>query len=214
MKHIVNSYYENNARRLRAVVDQIFVKDYGGTSNWDMDEFYGVATDIFVEIIKSGQFDSHKGNFDAYLYHALRLGIIDEFKRRYCSKRCTKRYETDQNGNKALDENGKPKFVVIPDERLDAPVGDDSGCTLGDVLASDFDIYKEALAEEAFSRRMLQYLSRLSKLQRSVLGLKTAGYHPNEIREELHIGKEQYADCEAAIHSYRNISVLLTKSHK
>lgn len=210
MEYIVHSYYENNARKLYAVVDRIFIKEYGGTSKWDMDEFYGVATDVFVEILKSGRFDSHKGNFDAYLYHALQLGIIDEFKRRQCTKRCARRYETDQNGNQVLDENGKPKYVIIPDERLDAPVGDDGNCTLGDVLASDFDLHDKVLADGEFSERMLKYLNRLSKLQKNVLRLKTAGYHPNEIQEELHIGKKQYADCEAAIHSYRNISVLLS----
>lgn len=209
VERIINFYYENNARKLYAVVDRIFNKEYGGTSSWDMDEFYGVATDVFVEIIRSGQFDSIKGNFDAYLYHALRLGIIDEFKRRQCSKRCMKRYETDQNGEKVTDKNGKPRFVIIPDERLDAPVGNDGEYTLGDVIASDFDIHKEALADRQFSERMTKYLDRLSKLQKNVLKLKAAGYHPGEIREELKIGKKQYFDCEKAIHSYRNISVLL-----
>ncbi len=63
--------------------------------------------------------------------------------------------------------------------------------------------------EEKYSRRMLLYLDRLSGLQREVLRLYTDGYLPNEIREELHIGEKQYADCLAAIRSYRNISVLL-----
>ncbi len=55
---------------------------------------------------------------------------------------------------------------------------------------------------------MLLYLSRLSGLQKEVLMLNIAGYLPGEIREELHISGKQYANCYAAIHSYRNVSVL------
>ena len=62
--------------------------------------------------------------------------------------------------------------------------------------------------EEEYSNRMLLYLSRLSDLQKKVLRLNVAGYQPNEIRKELHISEKQYADCYAAIHSYRNVSVL------
>ena len=55
---------------------------------------------------------------------------------------------------------------------------------------------------------MLLYLSRLSNLQKEVLRLNIAGYLPSEIREELHIDEKEYTDCYAAIHSYRNVSVL------
>ena len=62
--------------------------------------------------------------------------------------------------------------------------------------------------EEEYSSKMLLYLSKLSNLQKEVLKLNIAGYLPNEIREELHINEKEYADCYAAIHSYRNVSVL------
>jgi FixJ family two-component response regulator len=55
---------------------------------------------------------------------------------------------------------------------------------------------------------MLEYLNRLSTLQKNVLRLIIAGYLPKEIVEELHITQKQYSDSCAAIHSYRNVSVL------
>ena len=93
---------------------------------------------------------------------------------------------------------------------IDTPIGDDENCTIGDMIASDFSIEKELFEgnEEGYSQRMLQYLSRLSTLQKEVLRLNIVGYLPNEIREELQLSEKEYADCYAAIHSYRNVSVL------
>ena len=78
------------------------------------------------------------------------------------------------------------------------------------MIADEFTIEKEIFErnEEGYSKRMLLYLNRLSALQKEVLRLDIAGYLPNEIKEELHINEKQYVDCRAAIHSYRNVSVL------
>ena len=93
---------------------------------------------------------------------------------------------------------------------IDTPIGDDENTTIGDMIADDFSIERELFdkKEEGYSKRMLLYLSRLSNLQKEVLKLNIAGYLPEEIREELHISEKQYADCYAAIRSYRNVSVL------
>ena len=63
--------------------------------------------------------------------------------------------------------------------------------------------------EETYSSEMKQYLAKLSVLQREVLRLISIGFEPREILDELHINKKQYEDCYNAIHSYRNISVLM-----
>lgn len=93
---------------------------------------------------------------------------------------------------------------------IDTPIGDDEHFTIGDMLVDDFDLEKEVLKEyeEEYSSKMLLYLNRLSNIQREVLRLNTIGYLPAEIKEVLHISEKQYADCNNAIHSYRNISVL------
>lgn len=93
---------------------------------------------------------------------------------------------------------------------IDTPVGDDENSTIGDMIAGDLTIEREIFDqnEEGYSKRMLLYLSRLSDLQKEVLRLNIAGYLPGEIREELHMSEKEYADCYAAIHSYRNVSIL------
>ena len=121
-------------------------------------------------------------------------------------KRCTKIKveEEDENGN--IIET----TIIIPDERLDAPIGDDENSTVGDMIANKSSIERDLFEEskEGYSKRMINYLNRLSSLQKEVLRLNIAGYLPGEIREKLHISEKQYADCYAAIHSYRNVSVL------
>ncbi len=93
---------------------------------------------------------------------------------------------------------------------IDTPIGDDENSTIGDMIASDITIEKEIFDknEEGYSKKVLLYLSKLSSVQKEVLKLNIAGYLPNEIREELNITEKQYADCCAAIHSYRNVSAL------
>lgn len=96
---------------------------------------------------------------------------------------------------------------------IDMPIGEDENATIGDTIADGFSIERELFEEneEGYSKRMLAYLDRLSSLQKEVLRLNTAGYLPNEIREELHISEREYMDCYAAIRSYRNVSVLFTE---
>ena len=79
-----------------------------------------------------------------------------------------------------------------------------------DMPVGPFDMEKEVLEKgtEKYSGRIRLYLDRLSGLQKEVLRLKMDGFSPDEIRSRLHISGKQYADCKAAIHAYRNISVL------
>ena len=127
-------------------------------------------------------------SFDGFLYSCLSNKIMSEITRRNREKRKADRMSIS----------------------IDTPVGEDKSLTLGDTIADGFDVEKKVLEddEEEYSSKMLLYLSKLSNLQKEVLKLNIAGYLPNEIREELHINEKEYADCYAAIHSYRNVSVL------
>lgn len=93
---------------------------------------------------------------------------------------------------------------------IDTLINEDDNSTLGDIIADSFSVEREILEkmEEGSDERILTYLSKLSKLQRDVLRLNIEGYLPNEIKEELQITEKQYSDCNAAIHSYKNVSVL------
>lgn len=184
MDQILITYYANNAKKLHNVVDKILLK-FGGLSDKDTDDFYSLANEVFVDVMK--RYDRSQA-FDGFLYSCLLNKIKTEITRRNREKRKTDRMSIS----------------------IDTPIGDDENCTIGDIIADDFTIEKELFEgkEEGYSRRMLMYLNRLSNLQKEVLRLNIAGYLPSEIREELHISERQYTDCYAAIHSYRNVSVL------
>ncbi|MCI8416408.1 MAG: hypothetical protein HFI33_02700 [Lachnospiraceae bacterium] len=184
MEQILNEYYKNNAKKLHSVVDKILLK-FGGLSDKDTDDFYSLANEIFVDVMK--RYDNSQ-SFDTFLYSCLLKRIKTEMTRRNREKRKADRMSIS----------------------IDTPIDDDENSTVGDLIADDFMIEKELFEEkeEGYSKRMLMYLNKLSKMQKEVLELNVAGYLPNEIRKELQISEKEYADCYAAIHSYRNISVL------
>lgn len=184
MEQILNTYYADNAKKLRKMVDAILLK-FGGLYDKDKDDFYSLANEVFVDVRK--KYD-HSQSFDKFLYSCLLNKIKTEMTKRNRYKRKADRMSVS----------------------IDEPIGVDGELTLGDLIADGFDIEKEVFGEreEEYSARMSLYLSRLSNLQREVLRLNIAGYLPGEIREELHIDEAQYTDCYAAIRSYRNVSVL------
>lgn len=183
----LNTYYADNAKKLYRKVNKILTK-FGGVSNKDYDYFYVVASDLFAAICLEDSYDPQKGDFDKFLSSCLLSKIKSEMTKRNREKRKADRMSIS----------------------IDTPVGDDENFTIGDMIIDDFTIEKEVFEkdEEGYSKQMLQYLNRLSTLQKEVLRLNIAGYLPEEIKEELHISEKQYADCYAAIHSYRNVSVL------
>ena len=184
MEQILNTYYANNAKKLHRTVDKILLK-FGGLSDKDLDDFYSLANEVFVDVMK--RYDNSQ-SFDGFLYSCLSNKIKSEMTKRNREKRKADRMSIS----------------------IDTPIGNDEAFTLGDTIADNFDVEKEVLEddEEEYSNKMLLYLSKLSNLQKEVLKLNIAGYLPNEIRDELHISEKEYADCYAAIHSYRNVSVL------
>jgi len=184
MDKILITYYSNNARKLHKVVDKILMK-FGGLSDKDLDDFYSLANEVFVDVMR--RYDSSQ-SFDAFLYSCLLNKIKTEMTKRNREKRKADRMSIS----------------------IDTPIGDDENSTIGDLIADEFTIEKELFEknEKGYSKKMLLYLDKLSNIQKEVLRLNIAGYLPNEIREELHINEKEYADCYAAIHSYRNVSVL------
>lgn len=184
MEQILNEYYKDNARKLRRTVDRILL-NFGGLSDKDTDDFYSLANEVFADTIKR---HDKSQPFDVFLYSCLSNRIKTEMTNRNREKRRADRLSIS----------------------IDMPINEDGDTTVGDMIVDDFSVEREALdgKEEEYSKRMVMYLGKLSKLQKQVLELNAAGYLPGEIREELHITEKQYADCYAAIHSYRNISVL------
>ena len=184
MEQILTAYYSNNAQRLHKVVDKILLR-FGGLSNKDLDDFYSLANEVFVDVM--ARYDDSQ-SFDAFLYSCLLNKIKTEMTRRNREKRKADRMSIS----------------------IDTPIGDDKNSTIGDIIADDHTIDKMIFEnnEEGYSAKMLLYLSRLSNIQKEVLRLNIAGYPPGEIRRELNMDEKEYADCYAAIHSYRNVSIL------
>ena len=183
METIILSYYENNAKKLHIMVDRILFKLKFDVDNED---FYSLANEIFVDALR--RFDNKK-DFDGFFYSCLVNKFKTEMTRRNRYKRQTDRMSVS----------------------IDTPIGDKDNSTIGDLLADKDTIEKIFFEdkEDTYSSEMQQYLSRLSILQREVLRLISIGFEPNEILTELHINRKQYEDCYNAIHSYRNISILM-----
>ena len=185
MDSIVNSYYENNASKLRKMVDKILIKLK--FHDVDNEDFYSLANEIFVDVLR--RYDG-KQDFDGFLYSCLMNKFKTEMTRRNRQKR--------QADRMALS--------------LDEKVGnDDENATVGDFIADKTTIESEFFEEreEIYSEKMSKYLSRLSNLQKEVLRLISIGFATSEILKELHINQKTYTDCYNAIHSYRNTSILM-----
>lgn len=185
METIINSYYKNNAQRLHQIVDKIIFKLKFYVI--DKDDFYSLANEVFIDVLN--RYDETK-DFDGFLYSCLVRKFKTEMTRRNRQKRQADRMSIS----------------------WDTPIGDDEGAsTLKDVVPDNKTIESEVFEEkeEGYSEKMTRYLGRLSDLQKEVLRLISIGFTPCEIIEDLHINQKMYQDCYDAIHSYRNVEVLL-----
>ena len=164
MEQMLITYYSNNAKKLHRIVDKILIK-FGGLSNKDMDDFYSLANEVFVDVMRRYDWSQ---SFDGFLYSCLLNKIKTEMTRRNREKRKADRMSLSIN----------------------APIGDDENSTIGDMIASDFSIEKELFEKdkrEEWSEEANMYLDSLSPLQRKIAFLLSDNNTPNEICEELHI---------------------------
>ena len=187
IEQIINDYFENNTRKLHILVDKILYKlGLGFIEPIEREDFYSLANEIFCDVIK--RYDKER-SFDAFLYSCL----LNKFK-------------TEMTRINRLKRQADKNAISI-----DAPIGDDENCTLNDTIADKNTVESIFFREnkDSYSRQMRKYLSRLSPLQQEVLRLISLKFTQKEILKELNIDKKQYDDCCNAIHSYRNIEVLL-----
>ena len=182
MEKIILSYYEDNAKKMRTMIDKILFRL---KFNVDNEDFYSLGNEVFLDVLNRY---NGKQDFDGFLYSCLVRKFKTEMTRRNRYKRQADRMAIS----------------------IDSPVGEDENMTLSDIIADKATIEKIFFEEneDTYSAEMQRYLSRLSILQREVLRLISIGFNPNEILTELHINKKQYEDCYQAINSYKNISLL------
>lgn len=185
MDQIVIQYYENNAKKLRNIVDKILLR-FGGLSNKDLDDFYSLANEVFVDVMRRYD-DSRSQPFDSFLQSCLSKRIKTEITRRNREKR-----KIDQ--------------LSIS---IDTPVGDNENSTIGDGIVGDFDLEREVFGEENNDTSKIEkYMSRLSKRQRRIAELLAASYGAGEIQKILQITQQEYSDAMIGIRYYDNIAVL------
>lgn len=204
MEQILNDYYANGAKKLHGVVNQIVFRKYGGVIDEDMDEFYSVANDVFSDIVLNSRYDPSKGNFDGFLYGALKLAIIDEIKRQNRDKR-TSKIEVEIDGEK--------KKLSIKDVRLDAPIGDDKNTTVGDMIQSELDM-NAALSEmdDTDNDKVKKYLNNLSDIQRQIVEMKMKEIPSGEIKKKLGLTNKKYDKYCQALKAFENIRVLFSEN--
>lgn len=215
MEHFLNTYYANNAKKLHTVIDQIFYKYFGGTKGKDMEEFYGIGTDVLTEIWEKKTYDASKGDFDGYIYRALSMAFIDEFKKQNRDKRSMKIFMLDKEGHKVMDEKtGKPIKVSVPDLRLDAPLSEDSSITQGDMVQSDFNLDAKVFEDiGSYSDNVEKFLESLSDMQKEIAILIMKGYEAKDIKCILNMTDRQYKECWSVITSYDKKRILYKENN-
>ena len=182
---ILDTYYADNAKRLHKVVDKMLLK-FGGLSNKDKDDFYSLANEVFVDVMR--RYDCKK-SFDGFLYSCLSNKIMTEITRRNREKR-------------------KADKLSIS---LDGITGNDEECNLLEFIPSDFDTFEEAAKRQEngqYRDKVQQYISRLSNEQVNILNLLMDGYKVNEICRILEISEKRYAENMQTMRSYENVKIL------
>ena len=173
---ILDGYYKDNAQKLRAIVDKL-LRDFGGISQKDYDDFYSLANAVFAGALK--QYDAAR-DFDGFLYSCLSNRIKTEITRRNRIKR-------------------RADMTAIS---IDTPIGGESGATIGDTLQSEFDITKEIDRETGLFRddKVVRYLDRIPVRTRQILEMKMESIPASDIKKILKLSDK---DCERSYQQAR-----------
>lgn len=168
MEDIVNSFYADNAKKLRNMVDKILFKLK--FVDVDNEDFYSLANEIFVDVLK--RYDG-KQDFNGFLYSCLMNKFKTEMTRRNRQKRQADRMSLS----------------------LEEKVGsEEDNYTVGDMIADKKTIEGEIFKEkkEEWRREVKEYLQKLSPLQRKIAFLLSDNNTPDEICDELHITMQHF----------------------
>lgn len=182
---ILDAYYSDNAKKLHKVVDRILCK-FGGLSSKDTDDFYSLANEVFVDVMK--RYD-YKQSFDGFLYSCLLNKIMSEITRRNREKRKADRMSISLD---ATNESGEE-------------------CNLLDFIPSDFDTFEEVAKRQEIGKyqdKVELYISKLSNRQVNILNLLIDGYTSIEIQLILEISSKEYSEDLKTMRSYENVKIL------
>lgn len=82
---VINDYYEDNAKKLRGVIDGIIVSIGGVYDEREREDFYSIGNEVFASIINT--YDPEKSAFPTYLRNCLSNRIKSEISKRTAKKR-------------------------------------------------------------------------------------------------------------------------------
>lgn len=185
-QQLLDEYASNNMAKLRKISYPLFIK-FGGISEKDHDDFYSKANEELWKATET--FDESKGIlFEVYLKGCL-----------------ARKFKTEMTGLNREKRRADRLSVSI-----DTPIGESENATIGDLLASDFDIEKEALDKIGVSNdeKVEKYLNGLSSVQRQIVELKMNDVTISEIKCNLNLTDGQYEDHCRQIKSFRNTQIL------
>lgn len=194
---IINFYCANKMYRLKKICNPLLAINKVKKMNYD--DLYSDALKVLIESVKD--YDGEKAKFETFLIGNIKRSLFDWIRDSLRWKRCN--LQTDEKGNKKLNENGLP--IPVYDLSFDFPTDD------GEYLLKDIIPDKSSLEYDTeFSPEMKKYLSRLSKIQRMILTYLCEGYLPEEIQGILHINESIYKDNYKAIMDEKNLRIIRT----
>ena len=183
-KDLVDSYFENDGKVLYALIDKVLFK-----LKFDVEksDFYSLGSEIFLDALC--RYDETQ-DFNGFLYSCLMNKFKTEMTRRNRQKR--------QGDNNSIS--------------IDAPIGDEGNIsTLGDMIASNINIEKEILGDNAdiiMDEKIERYLSSLTRIQRKIIEMKMENVEVQNIKEELGLTDSQYFSHMQEVVQYEHIRLL------
>ena len=197
---IIMEYYEDNAFKLRKMVDKVLMELHFQDVNHD--DFYSLANEIFVTLINS--YDESK-IFENFLYTSLYRKFCTEMTRRKRYKRCMRTEIREQ----MADGSYSVTSVYLTEISLDAPILDEDGMKISDTIASDKDVEKEVFgSEDESAEKVKLFLDSLSKVQRKIVEMKMMNLDVKYIKKKLNLTDRQYSENMNEIVRYEHIRLL------
>lgn len=201
---ILEDYIGNDMKKIRKICKKIISKT--NVPDGYLEEYYDKAVDVLMESMNTYD-ESRNCKFSTYFYGNLvrRTGTWIRDRMRF--KRCN--LETDSKGKIKRDEYGNP--IVIPDMSINMQIDLDEDYTLGNSIASDFNLEGEIINRlHPTTDKIEMYKSNLSYKQQKAVDLICDGYTQDEIIEELNITEREYKDnILGTMRLYENVKVLL-----
>lgn len=191
---IIYDYCNNNMKKLKMVCYPIIIRT-GGISEKDHDDIFSLAQLLLYKAVEKYDENNAKGaSFNTFFYNILSRRLYATYIRDK-NRKCRSNMIEDENGN----------IVFIPDFSLDAPT--EECLSMFERISSSYNL-EDKIFKEEYSKKMKEYLSRLSKIQRMILVYLSEGYLPEEIQEMLHINETIYKDNHKAIMDEKNLRII------